>query len=85
MSEDFHTLLNGSDAVQSTESLASVPFERIPPRYGMSAVLASMVFFQILNKLVGTPKSIETEVWKWKNLFISWVHAVIIGVWDLTW
>lgn len=24
------------------------------------------------------------DPWKWRNLFISWIHALIVGTWDLT-
>lgn len=26
----------------------------------------------------------DDENWKWRNLFISWTHALIVGIWDLT-
>ena len=67
------------------------PFEHlepIPAKYGYTGMLLSIFFFQILNKIVsgyGPPKSMQTEVWKWKNLFVSWIHAVICGIWDLLW
>lgn len=25
------------------------------------------------------------DLWKWRNLLISWIHAVIVGTWDLSW
>lgn len=65
------------------------PFEHlepIPAKYGYTGVLLSVFFFQILNKIVsgyGPPKSMQTDVWKWKNLFVSWIHAIICGIWDL--
>lgn len=27
----------------------------------------------------------DDDLWKWRNLLISWIHAVIVGTWDLSW
>jgi len=63
--------------------------EPIPLMYGYTGVAVSVVFFQSLNQLLlrfGSPKSVHVdEVWKWRNLFVSWVHAVIVGTWDMSW
>ena len=63
--------------------------EPIPLVYGYAGIAVSVVFFQSLNQLLlrfGSPKSLRIDqVWKWRNLFVSWVHAVIVGTWDLSW
>jgi len=62
--------------------------EPIPIGYGYAGILFSIVFFQSINQLllrIGSPTSVRKEdVWKWRNLFVSWIHAVIIGAWDLS-
>jgi len=63
--------------------------EPIPVVYGYTGVAVSVVFFQSLNQFLlqfGSPTSVRIdEMWKWRNLFVSWVHAVIVGTWDLSW
>ena len=62
--------------------------EEIESRYAYTGVFLSAVAFQIANQILiitGPPKSVETEEWKFRNLFISWVHALIVGVWDILW
>ena len=63
--------------------------EPIPFRYGAASILLSAAAFQLLNQAVLrwlTPGVVAgDDLWKWRNLFISWVHAVIIGTWDLSW
>jgi len=63
--------------------------EPIPLVYGYTGIAVSVVFFQSLNQFLlrfGSPKSVRIdEMWKWRNLFVSWVHAVIVGTWDLSW
>jgi len=79
----------------SAETLIESPLvnfellEPIPLVYGYTGIAVSVVFFQALNQFLlrfGSPKSVRVdEVWKWRNLFVSWVHAVIVGTWDLSW
>jgi len=63
--------------------------EPIPLVYGYTGIAVSVVFFQSLNQFLlrfGSPRSVHVdEVWKWRNLFVSWVHALIVGTWDLSW
>jgi hypothetical protein len=35
----------------------------------------------------GKPKSVKADVdfWKWRNIFISWVHGLIVGPWEVLW
>ena len=61
-------------------------------RYGILAMISTVFIFHILNRLIsysGPPTSIaakgKEEVWKWRNLFLSWIHAFIVGSWDLSW
>ena len=68
------------------------PYDGLPPipnSYGISAIVASIVGFQILNEIcvkVGLPDSVDAkDTWKYRNLVISWTHALIVGIWDLTW
>lgn len=56
--------------------------------YGYSVTAASFGLFMLLNRLVkryAIPDWIdEAERWRWKNVLISLIHAVIIGVWTLS-
>ena len=33
----------------------------------------------------GKPKSVKADIdfWKWRNIFISWVHGLIVGPWEV--
>jgi len=63
--------------------------EPIPASYGWAGIVLSIAFFQTLNQTVlraGCPKAVGREnYWKWRNLVVSWTHAIIVGVWDITW
>ena len=63
--------------------------EPIPASYGYAGIVLSVAFFQTLNQTVlriGCPKAVGREnYWKWRNLVVSWMHALIVGVWDITW
>ena len=63
--------------------------ERIPVAYGYAGICVSVIFFQSLNQLLlrfGSPLTVgKDNFWKWRNLFVSWVHALIVGTWDLSW
>ncbi len=62
--------------------------EPVPLKYGHLGMICGFAFFHILNKLVtkyGTPKAAQREAWKWTSLFISWIHAVIAGIWATSW
>jgi hypothetical protein len=55
---------------------------------GYASMAISIVFFSILNRIVlifDKDPGRTAESWKWRNLFISWIHAFIVGVWDITW
>ncbi|XP_064648656.1 TLC domain-containing protein 2-like [Lineus longissimus] len=63
--------------------------EPMDVRYGWYGMFGTILFFQVLNKLVtyvGSPSFVHNkpnEFWKFRNLFISWVHAFIAGTWTL--
>ncbi|XP_005102191.1 TLC domain-containing protein 2 [Aplysia californica] len=53
-------------------------------RHGVYFLFASMLFFQLVNwilKSKGPPKTLKEDEWKWRNLYVSWVHALIISIW----
>jgi hypothetical protein len=27
----------------------------------------------------------DVDFWKWRNIFISWVHGLIVGPWEVLW
>ena len=68
------------------------PYDALPPvpvKYGLSVIISSVIGFHILNEIVvkvGVPNTVEAkDTWKYRNLVISWIHALVVGVWDLTW
>ncbi|PAA89009.1 hypothetical protein BOX15_Mlig017238g1 [Macrostomum lignano] len=60
---------------------------------GYGVMIGTIIFFNILNRIVsyiGVPVAVvkhavnkEEEAWKWKNLLLSWIHAFIVGLWDI--
>ncbi|KAK2163960.1 hypothetical protein LSH36_71g00007 [Paralvinella palmiformis] len=62
--------------------------EPIPYQYGIVVTGCTMVAFFALNRFVyymGPPKHVAVkDSWKWRNLFGSWFHALIIGSWDIS-
>jgi len=67
------------------------PYDALPPvpvKYGLSVIISSVIGFHILNEIVvkvGVPNTVEAkDTWKYRNLVISWIHALVVGVWDLT-
>ena len=56
--------------------------------FGAGVMISSILFFLSLNLLVtviGAPTYIRADFWKWRNLLISWIHALIVGIWDILW
>jgi hypothetical protein len=52
--------------------------------YGSYGVFVVVVIFQFINwvlKTVGPPKSLRDCEWKWRNLAISWFHALLCISW----
>ncbi len=71
-----------------TNDVPQVSDNLIESKYAYLGVLASALCFQIINQIVtvyGPPKSVQIGEWKYKNLFISWIHALIVGTWDASW
>jgi hypothetical protein len=72
-------------------NLTNVEPIAIDVRYGYYGMFGTILFFQVLNKFVsyvGAPSFVHhrpNEFWKFRNLFISWVHAFIAGSWTLYW
>ncbi|GFR72571.1 TLC domain-containing protein 2-like [Elysia marginata] len=61
--------------------------DSIQLRHGNYFILLSLLFFQFVNwclKSHGPPKSLKDDEWKWRNLWVSWFHALITSVWVLT-
>ncbi|CAC5419989.1 unnamed protein product [Mytilus coruscus] len=48
-----------------------------------------MLMFAICSVVTkfGKPKTLKEGVslWKWRNILISWIHAVVVGIWDFLW
>ena len=63
-------------------------FEPISQVYGCAVIFVSALLFHTINRVifrfVRCPVE-EDESWKWRNLVVSWIHALIIGTWDLSW
>ncbi|OWF41596.1 TLC domain-containing protein 2-like [Mizuhopecten yessoensis] len=54
--------------------------------HGYYMMFGTMVLFTGVNLFItrlGTPKTVREDPWRWKNILISWVHALICGVWDI--
>jgi len=80
-------------AYENYEHLEPIPFV-----YGLGWIVSSVILFQTLNEILkrsyhaskATPgieadTKASDDLWKWRNLLISWIHAVIVGTWDLSW
>jgi len=54
------------------------------PLYPVATILGSTILFTFLGHLTSkhVPKSAKSS-WKFKNILISLVHALITGVWAL--
>ena len=56
--------------------------------FGIVVVLISACSFNILSRIVAawlTPKGAQHSAWRWKNIFVSFVHSLISGTWALYW
>ncbi|XP_076106701.1 TLC domain-containing protein 2-like [Mytilus galloprovincialis] len=51
--------------------------------YGLTVVITSSFLFYVLGRIahVLTPASACHSPWRWKNISVSLVHAVIVGTW----
>ena len=72
-----------TEKFENYEHLTPIPFG-----YGCAWILGSVGFFQLLNLCVKQANTDTTtpseELWKWRNLLISWIHALIVGTWVLS-
>ncbi|KAH9525450.1 TLC domain-containing protein 2 [Bulinus truncatus] len=56
-------------------------------RHGLMFIIGTISFFNFVNwvvKFIGPPKTLNDEEWKWRNLYVSWVHALITSIWTLS-
>lgn len=64
------------------------PDNTVEQRHGYYMFFGSIITFGILNTIVsaiGPPKCVKGDAWRWNNLFISWIHGAICGLWDILW
>lgn len=63
--------------------------EHVDQRIAFLVVGISFVFFRILNfliaKLVEPPPSASRDPRRWRNVFVSWTHAILSGCLDISW
>ena len=60
--------------------------DSIELRNGIYMLLGTILFFQMVNwilKSQGPPKSLKDDEWKWRNLYVSWVHASSVSIWAI--
>ncbi|KAK7087238.1 TLC domain-containing protein 2-like [Littorina saxatilis] len=77
VNETLATKMGGSDG----DPMAS---QGVVCSYGAYGVYVVVLLFQFINwiiKSVGPPKSLRDDEWKWRNLFISWIHALVCIIW----
>ena len=49
---------------------------------GYLTMFAGFVFFEVVNGLAitfGPPRRLKSDVWKWRNTLVSWIHADVVG------
>lgn len=87
------------DSQSLIEEKSDLLYQTSPRKYPLSVaiygILVSLVFFQIVHAFfpyfknppphIAKPKNEEfsMDYWKWKNLCISWLHALLCSVWIL--
>lgn len=75
--EDKSLIINAGEGRQSVETWQA----------NALCALSTVLMFSISTLLTwyGKPKFVKAEVdfWKWRNIFISWIHGLIVGPWDL--
>ncbi|XP_022343460.2 TLC domain-containing protein 2-like [Crassostrea virginica] len=59
----------------------------VDQRMAVLMIVCSVSFFGLLNislsKAITPPKSATHDPWRWRNLCVSWIHAILCGCWDL--
>lgn len=77
-----------ASAEDNTE-LTSIGSDDVDHRIAFLVVVFSVVFFRISNlivaKFIEPPPSAINDPWRWRNLFVSWIHAILCGSWDIMW
>lgn len=78
-----------NSSIVTKEESTQLYTEPLPLKYCYTGLLLTVFFFQTVNRVVtswGPPKALtasKSDLFKWQNLLVSWVHAVILGCWDL--
>lgn len=59
------------------------PEELNGAKYGLTVVVMSSILFYVLGRVTQylTPASACHVPWRWKNISVSFIHAVIVGIW----
>ncbi|XP_069136139.1 TLC domain-containing protein 2-like [Argopecten irradians] len=55
--------------------------------HGYYVMLTTVIFFIGINIAItklGTPKRVREDPWRWKNIVISWMHALFCSIWDIS-
>ncbi|XP_060565612.1 TLC domain-containing protein 2-like [Ruditapes philippinarum] len=55
-------------------------------KYGITvATVSSLVFylFSLISEFVTPNKIVEKQRWRWKNISVSLIHAIISGIWSV--
>ena len=82
--------MNDTEMDVKTDTLNQL--EPVPLRYGLTTVVVTMFFFQMINKYLSSATGFEDnkatskysrKEWQQRNLIISWIHALIVSVWDI--
>ncbi|THD24480.1 putative transmembrane protein 56 [Fasciola hepatica] len=65
----------------------------LPPpetKFGVICTVLSIIAFKTLDnalKSVTPPEAILSkgpeQIWRWRNMVVSWVHALLVGTWDI--
>lgn len=83
---EHHTARNSS-SIMASDSDYTRSMQKVDVRYGYLMIFSTIIVFHSLNNLVaryvGTPKSVRNDPWRWRNLFISWIHGMICGSWNI--
>lgn len=78
-----------SSSIMASDSDYTRSMQKVEVRYGYLMIFSTIIVFHSLNNLVaryvGTPKSVRNDPWRWRNLFISWIHGMICGSWNILW
>ncbi|KAH9525449.1 TLC domain-containing protein 2 [Bulinus truncatus] len=61
--------------------------ESIDGKYGILTFFGSLLFFYLLNKFLKNhfpaKLSSSSDQWKWRNVYVSWIHSIISATWTL--